>query len=427
MSSKKKVAVFGAVALIAAGVTFFALSVAWNWKSSSHNKKKVKHKNGKAREMQKTSQIVLDALKKHLVDVFHLLNDAEEQHASCPDIPPRPKARKSPRSGSTSKLADSPFKDRFIQFFNLVPQPNSLFEETVDGNISLLGLKPGKSFLDFENAVEKFKKEDPNSEIKVLYFIRHGEGEHNVAEKLYGSEHWEAVEAKKEKYFDPQLNDTGVQQASKLGSLLEKSNFLRIDAIVVSPLTRALETARIGLSKWWGKVPTFSVEIARETVGKNYCDKRRSLTELKNEYPCVCFDLMEGVEEDPWWTPERETIHHVELRVKGLLHFLALATRGDSMTVEDEEESSLDLERLKGAERIAIVGHSGFMTAAMKILGHWSLHAANCEMIPVIVKYNQSNITAAAPVGGALNAPFSKSLVNMLEKRRKKIDEKEDD
>ena len=82
---------------------------------------------------------------------------------------------------------------------------------------------------------------------------------------------------------------------------------LQIDAIIVSPLTRAIETAKLGLACVWDTVPVIAVEMTRESFGKNKCDRRRTIAELRREFPRVDFDrFMVDSEEDPWWTPERE-------------------------------------------------------------------------------------------------------------------------
>jgi broad specificity phosphatase PhoE len=50
--------------------------------------------------------------------------------------------------------------------------------------------------------------------LKTLSLLRHAEGSHNVAEALYGTPHWDAVESRKEQYLDPELTERGQQQCA---------------------------------------------------------------------------------------------------------------------------------------------------------------------------------------------------------------------
>lgn len=70
----------------------------------------------------------------------------------------------------------------------------------------------------------------------------------------------------------------------------------------MSPLSRALETAAIAMDKVWNdvSVPKVAVEMSRERYGKNTCDKRRSVTELRQKWPMVDFDHFMNAEEDIW-------------------------------------------------------------------------------------------------------------------------------
>jgi uncharacterized phosphatase len=66
-----------------------------------------------------------------------------------------------------------------------------------------------------------------------FFLVRHGETEWNRLRKIQG-------------VSDIPLNDTGRAQAAALGDILSRHRF---DLIVSSPLSRALETARIVATK----------------------------------------------------------------------------------------------------------------------------------------------------------------------------------
>jgi hypothetical protein len=76
----------------------------------------------------------------------------------------------------------------------------------------------------------------PYKHTKIIHFIRHGQGYHNVAGevqyKSYKSEEW----------FDAHLTQEGWKQATQLHAHLRAVN-LCPDLVIVSPLMRALETA----------------------------------------------------------------------------------------------------------------------------------------------------------------------------------------
>mmetsp|Transcript_16404 Transcript_16404/g.29183 ORF Transcript_16404/g.29183 Transcript_16404/m.29183 type:complete len:336 (-) Transcript_16404:386-1393(-) len=230
-----------------------------------------------------------------------------------------------------------------------------------------LGLSPSATWHDFERDVAKLEEEEES--IKVVHLIRHGEGDHNAAEREFGSEKWENEIAKSPRFRDAHLNSVGQQQCEKLRESFTAAldNGFRADVIIVSPLTRAIETAKIGLAEIWGKVPIYAVELTRERFGKNTCDQRRSISELKNEFPEINFDLFMESEHDEWWTDERETDEHIETRIAYFYNWLMQTPW----------------------KRVVIAGHSSQMAHTTKVLKapyHWP---ANCEMVPLVIHKKQ--------------------------------------
>ena len=239
-----------------------------------------------------------------------------------------------------------------------VPSKIILFDSL---NIENLGLKPSATWKQqTEELIELGKP-------KRVLWIRHGEGIHNAAEKRVGKELWEAVESKKPIYFDPDLNDVGKEQSKKLAIALHphlSSKGLEVDLIIVSPLIRAIRTAEIAFGSIWETTPVIAVELARERHGKNVCDSRRTVQELKTMFPKVDFDRFMVDDKDVWHTEVRETPEQVRERVKKFMRWL------------------MDLPHLT----VAVVGHSDFMSHAVEVAGYSPHWPSNCELVPMLLR-----------------------------------------
>ncbi|CAB1116470.1 unnamed protein product [Ectocarpus sp. CCAP 1310/34] len=121
------------------------------------------------------------------------------------------------------------------------------------------------------------------SKAKTVHFIRHAEGTHNEAALKEGRAAYAKIE-----HLDARLTDLGKQQCATLKATkhgVEKEAQL----VVVSPLTRAIQTAMLTIDQVEG-VPWVALECVRERAGAHPCDRRRCVSELKQEYPDISFD-----------------------------------------------------------------------------------------------------------------------------------------
>jgi len=66
--------------------------------------------------------------------------------------------------------------------------------------------------------------------LALIAFVRHGEADNNVNRLLVG------------RHIESHLTERGIQQVKDTGQHLKK---LKIDKVYVSPVTRAIETAKI--------------------------------------------------------------------------------------------------------------------------------------------------------------------------------------
>eukprot|EP00210_Caulerpa_lentillifera_P003467 g3309.t1 len=151
----------------------------------------------------------------------------------------------------------------------------------------------------------------PKQSTKVVHFIRHGHGYHNPPMS--------------HNRLDARLTPLGWKQCFQLRQhLLNMKTPFEVELVVTSPLTRALETAvgvfgfekpqtdseLIVLQRSADEtgpghpafyksrhLPIIAQELCRECLQGNKCDTRRTLTELKAEFPGVDFSKVE-YEED---------------------------------------------------------------------------------------------------------------------------------
>jgi broad specificity phosphatase PhoE len=166
---------------------------------------------------------------------------------------------------------------------------------------------------------------------KRVCFVRHGQGAHNRSIKNWGM-------------VDPELTPEGEQQVAELNRKMQPY-LSDVELIVVSPLTRAMQTATGGLAGC--SAPYALLPILRERLGAP-CDTGRTKSELVRCFPRIL--SWEGIDEMPevWWSTETEY---------DLLERVDLLKAWISARPE---------------QVIAVVGHGGLI---QRILGY---HLHNC-------------------------------------------------
>jgi len=169
------------------------------------------------------------------------------------------------------------------------------------------------------SAAGSLEPSNDDSRFKVVHFVRHGEGYHNIG--------FESLE-------DTHLTANGWSQAAKLQKHINHlKKPLDLDAVIVSPLFRTLETASgvfgggtiengnkmlmVEQHKVHNEVtrhyaiaarpgvPFIANEMCRERMSLNRCDRRRNLTETRRNFPGVDFSLIE-TEEDVQWDKKHD-------------------------------------------------------------------------------------------------------------------------
>ena len=198
-------------------------------------------------------------------------------------------------------------------------------------------------------------QQPPIENRKILHFIRHAEGTHNV-EKDY----------KNPANRDAPLTNLGIQQCRQFASQKLGNNgnidFTKdLQCIITSPMRRAIQTAYYCFEdvlfppptnvKESPTIPMVASEEWRETV--NYlCDQRQETSSLQGQFPYVDFSNIEH-EQDPIWGKYEDIFgshqEHKSHRESGDDAFLEERARAAWYVLANRPESS-----------IAIVSHSAF-------------------------------------------------------------------
>ncbi|KAL3673984.1 hypothetical protein V7S43_001669 [Phytophthora oleae] len=244
----------------------------------------------------------------------------------------------------------------FVQGERSLPVPAS--------NSPRMGLVEGKQWQDLHSELET--KRDGDTQMKLVVFLRHGEGIHNVAIEKYGGDAWNAYYCKLPEYLDAPLTTNGVNQAEEASKRLnaEIDNGLRLEYVLISPLERALKTFTIAYQNQTSNISSTPLELPREILGVETCNEHRSISEKIRQYPKLDFSGFES-DADPWWTPDhRETDTEIETRASTFL------TRIFNMS----------------AQTVGVVSHSVFGAALLRVIGHREYSLGTAEFLPLLIE-----------------------------------------
>lgn len=201
---------------------------------------------------------------------------------------------------------------------------------------------------------------------KIIHFVRHAEGFHNVAGKqdpVFGYLREDMVDAK--------LTELGIKQCQQLSERSLKA-VKNAELLVASPLNRTLQTALYSFRHLLGKIPWVVVDEVREQTGLHPCDRRESITTKKAAFPQFDFSNVIN-DEDPLYDlyTLREPHHKVAERAKKFLSWL-----------KEREENE-----------IIVVAHAGYLYLIMrdvfKFTDEESLEEFhNCELRTFVVHFD---------------------------------------
>eukprot|EP00658_Telonema_sp_P-2_P056402 TRINITY_DN44859_c0_g1_i1.p1 TRINITY_DN44859_c0_g1~~TRINITY_DN44859_c0_g1_i1.p1 ORF type:complete len:279 (-),score=72.35 TRINITY_DN44859_c0_g1_i1:367-1203(-) len=190
----------------------------------------------------------------------------------------------------------------------------------------------------------------PVSRCKMLYLVRHAEGYHNQAKAQAEREGthtppaavlWENTTGRK--YWDAKLTPEGEKQCddARLKMLVSPAAFSEPELVLVSPLTRTLQTATLLFKA--GSRQFVASELCREKVDVYVCEGRRNVTELRPEFGHVDFSAVE-TNQDSWFYDNKE----------------------DDAAVQARAMAFLELIRSRKEQTIAVVSHKKFLQNLLK-------------------------------------------------------------
>jgi broad specificity phosphatase PhoE len=188
--------------------------------------------------------------------------------------------------------------------------------------------------------VKAYALDDPNApandaaNVKVVHFVRHGQGFHNLMADLAraaGRDWVQFTNTPENPYIMPEILDApltekGRQQAYALQPRVHSMDH-QPELVVFSPNCRALQTGLIVFEDLIGggnaNIPFLAHEMVREENGVHICDKRRPVSRQTTEFPQVDFGLLES-DDDPLFREDvRETKLQVGERVYKFMEWLA--------------------------------------------------------------------------------------------------------
>lgn len=157
------------------------------------------------------------------------------------------------------------------------------------------------------------------SKVRTVHFVRHAQATHNEAAQTIGRAAY-----KDPAFHDARLTDFGIEQCNRLrpqAKLVAKD----VELVLVSPCTRATDTALRCFEDVPESTKWISLECLREKSGQNRCDGRRAVSQLKTEFPKIDYSFMEDDEDvygEKTLGEKRETDEMVAARAHKFLAWL---------------------------------------------------------------------------------------------------------
>ncbi|KAL7533498.1 hypothetical protein ACHAWF_004517 [Thalassiosira exigua] len=157
---------------------------------------------------------------------------------------------------------------------------------------------------------------DNDSNTKIIHFQRHGQGYHNLICDMwrelgrpidFDSPDPNLNPVVRPEFLDPPLTALGMQQCASQRDLCAS---LSPELVVVSPMLRCIQTAKLSFRDHLDGVPWAAHEGCREELGLLVGNKRRPVGEIRADHPMIDFSDVEHDEDVMWdeYGDRRETL-----------------------------------------------------------------------------------------------------------------------
>lgn len=120
---------------------------------------------------------------------------------------------------------------------------------------------------------------------RTVHFIRHAEGQHNLAARL-DPKNWHL----RYDLLDPPTTAAGKKQCRDFALSTTQNHLCNARLIVTSPMNRTIETATYCMAQLVNKAQWIALESIREQIGTVPCDHRRTVSSHRATFPHVNFD-----------------------------------------------------------------------------------------------------------------------------------------
>lgn len=149
----------------------------------------------------------------------------------------------------------------------------------------------------------------------TILFLRHGEAEHNVAQRQHGDIAYEDPQ-----WRDAALSSRGHEQALMAGEHIAASFGSRFQAIWSSPLTRCIQTALDAQQSIQTSHHILHDSLLERLGGGHVCNERAEKVDIVIRFPG--WQAHNLPKHGPEWGSVREPIESVQTRMRSLLLFL---------------------------------------------------------------------------------------------------------
>lgn len=152
---------------------------------------------------------------------------------------------------------------------------------------------------------------------KVIHFVRHAEGHHNVAGKADYRGYL------REDLVDAEITPLGIQQCEELRDKVQEK-LKSVELLIVSPMNRTIQTALYSFPHLKDSIPWIAIEHIREQTGRHPCDRRTPIRDQRQRYSFINYDHIESDDDIIYhrYDPNREPAEDVVERAKIFLDWL---------------------------------------------------------------------------------------------------------